>query len=239
MKVVWLGVSTLLLLLGALGMVLIAADKRIEVEKLRKQEQVVDRLTDAVVDRLAHGQAERRPVAERVRLPDVEGHFWLTFLYADNWRNDPESARLNQMFHEDPRLVSMRRRCRVNTFSQMDPYLVERWRKYVGDATPMLVLQAPDGRLCYKTSRGNIPPSADELIAQLQQSLDEHFHRPCPRPEPEPAEPRPAPVAPVNPLPDTVRPDEPPRDAGDPLWLLAALGVAGAAIGVALGRKRR
>jgi hypothetical protein len=240
--------AAILLGLGGLIVVaslsLIAVDKTMEVKQLEKK----GALADAVIDRLRgdrplFGATDRQhKVRERVELPEIEGHFWLTFLYADDWQQDAESVRLQNMFASDPRLVEMQQRCRVNSFGQMDPYLVERWRKYVGRQTPMVVLQAPDGQLCFKASRGNIPNSAEELVTQLQQSLAARFHRPCPGPCPQPTpepQPQPAPLAPVNPLPDTVGPAEEPRDAGDPLWLLAVLGVSGMVGGMAIGRKRR
>lgn len=172
-------------------------------------------------------------VGEQVQLPNAEGKPWLTFVYPQNWKSDPETLRLHSMFERDPRLIELRNRCRVNTFEKMKETDRLTWAKYVGNNTPTIVLQLAGGQVVSKISRSNMPANADQLYAQIKSDCD----RCRPKPSPEPVQPV-QPVQPLSPLPDTILPPNSPAPAeGDPLWVLGVLGVAGVVGGVALGRK--
>lgn len=257
--------KTFVIAVGAMlvlaGLTLMGVEKAEEVEKLQTQRAYANEIVFAARDRIRYGKqprpaqqipvkatttpnlvGERAPaptnlVGDRVQLPDVEGHFWLTFMLADNWKQDPESVRLVRMWANDPRLYDCVKRCRVTNVDKLDPYMHERWSKYVGNQYPMLVMQAPDGKVVYKAGRGNHPTNANDQMLALQNSLATHC-RPCPKPSPAPT-PQ-TPVQPVSPIPDTVGPNAvPPDSAGDPLWLLGLIGALCLGGGVALGRKRR
>ncbi len=150
-----------------------------------------------------------------VELPEDAGECHLSLFVGPDWRARPADRRLVAWFDTEPRLVSLRSQCHFHLSIQGDA-LYGRFAAAI-TTTPAVVLQRADGKVLYKASGANMPPTSAEMAAEVGRLFPNRPHlfpilpRPCPGPNcPKPEPPKPNVdvnvVTPPPPVPD-VRPD--------------------------------
>jgi hypothetical protein len=170
------------------------------------------------------------PLAERIlQLPEDAGVWHTTIVYPQHSPSDAASRRLSAALVSDARLRSLLAQTKTYVYASTDPLWRERLQKYYGDATPAIVLQMPDGRVCYKASGANLPAQPHELADAIATALEQCRPRPAPTPAPSPT-PSPQPTIPdLTPPALTPATPEATNDGGLALWMILAPLVAGLA----------
>lgn len=137
-------------------------------------------------------------LSERVlELPEDAGVWHTTIVYPQRNPSDAASRRLAAALASEPRLQSLLAQTKTYLYAASDPLWRERLARYYGDATPAIVLQRPDGRVCYKASGANLPAEPTALGDAIAASLAQCRPRPAPSPTPAPSpSPQPAPTIP-------------------------------------------
>jgi hypothetical protein len=175
-------------------------------------------------------------LSERVlELPEDAGVWHTTIVYPQRNPSDAASRRLAAALASEPRLQSLLAQTKTYIYAASDPLWRERLARYYGDATPAIVLQRPDGRVCYKASGANLPAEASALGDALATAIAQCRPRPAPSPSPSPSpQPGPQPGPAIPDLTPRVPEVTPATDSGEShvLWMIVipiAAGLAGLA----------
>lgn len=158
-----------------------------------------------------------------IELPEDGGAWWTTLIMpSGDAAADPVSRRVETMFATNTRLQSLLTQTRVNRYYPGHPMYDAKYRPIYGSGQTAIVIQTPDGKVCYKATGENIPTDANVLADAIDKAI-----RDCrPRPNPEPT-PTPQPVPDLTPtIPDTVTPDGL-ANQENLAGALIALGIAG------------
>ena len=173
---------------------------------------------------------QEQPAKERViDLPEDGDAYHTTLVLATDWRTMPKQRRLVAWFQADPRLASLRSQTHFHEYTERSPIYRARLARAVS-SVPCVMVQRSDGRVVFKASGSNLPPTSGVLADQIAASL-------CPRPRPQPdVQPEPAPEPEPLPLPD-VRP-QPPAKPAFPWALLIVAVLAGLVLPVVVHFRR-
>ncbi len=167
-----------------------------------------------------------------VNLPEDSGKYWLTLFLPKNPIGNDETSILLSWFETHSGLNHIASNTRNWTLDEQNPYYKSKYghrEDLSPDKFPILTLQMPDGKICYKVSSGNFPKSANQLYEEIAESIERCFPRPKPKPDIKPV-PKPQPQPIVNPLPD-IRPKQTVTD-DFPAGFFAVMGFLGLTIGV-------
>ena len=198
------------------------------------------RLT-AIAERFAAMEAAvntiaAQPIEERIiELPE-DGNAWYTTIISPEKtvKNDPIARKLEANLKVNPRLASLIAQTHVNRYHPSHPMWNAKYRPIYGDNPPTaIVVQTPDGKVCYKATGANIPSDGDALADSIARAIADCRPRPNPSPTPTPD-----PTPPV--IPDTVPdigPDESATTEENLAALLILMGIAGLGGGFIQGRK--
>lgn len=176
---------------------------------------------DALAERVE--QLSTQLIRERVvDLPEDAGVWHTIVVYPDRSPSDAASRRLAAALASEDRLRSLTAQTKTHVYAISDPLWRGRMQQHYGVAAPALIVQRPDGRVCYKASGANLPADASVLADDVIAAIADCRPRPQPSPTPGPA-PSPAPV-----IPD-VAPRTPANSGDDShvLWMIAVPLVAG------------
>lgn len=156
-------------------------------------------------------------------LPEDAGVWHTTIVYPEHAPSDAASRRLAAALSSEARLRSLVAQTKTHTYATSDPLWQRRLQQHYGVTAPALIVQQPDGRVCYKASGNNLPEDARVLADQIANSLAQCRPRPTPSPQPTPAPPGPAVT-----IPD-IGPTTPATETGDAslLWMVAVPILAG------------
>ncbi len=165
---------------------------------------------------------------ERVlTLPEDAGVWHTTVVYPEKNPSDGASRRLAAALASDERLRSLTAQTSTHVYALSDPLWRHRLQKYYSVAAPAIIVQQPDGRVCYKASGANLPSDADALADDIAAALGQCRPRPSPTPTPSPV---PTPDPPPSLIPDITPAPPPASDEGTSvLWMIAVPVLAGMA----------
>lgn len=182
----------------------------------------------------------RNIIKERIiDLPEDSGKFWLTMFLPKNPLSNEEATMLMGWFNTNPDLNYLvssgnMRTNFINKDSKYYEYTYGHRNDLQPDRFPIIIVQEPSGKICYKASRGNFPVNGNILFREIAMAIEKCF--PEPKPEPKPKPDVNVDVKVVNPLPDTRQSQE--NTEGVPTWLLAILGALGIGSGGILALKK-
>lgn len=155
-----------------------------------------------------------------IDLPEDAGVWHTIVVYPSATPSDVASRRLASALASNDRLRSLAAQTKTHVYALGDPLWRERLQPHYGAAVPALIVQRPDGKVCYKASGANLPGNAEQLADEVAAAIGN-----CrPRPEPQPApSPSPAPT-----IPD-IAPRPAPSGGSDThaLWMIVVPIVAG------------
>ncbi|HTN73745.1 MAG TPA: hypothetical protein VL096_00810 [Pirellulaceae bacterium] len=135
---------------------------------------------------------------ERVlQLPEDAGVWHTTVVYPEKTPSDAASRRLAAALVADERLRSLIAQTHTHVYSLHDPLWQQRLQKHYGVAAPAIIVQQPDGQVCYKASGANLPTDPSLLADEIAQSLSQCRPKPTPSPQPTP-QPQPALIPDLN-----------------------------------------
>lgn len=156
-------------------------------------------------------------------LPEDAGVWHTTIVYPEKHPSDVASRRLAAALSSEARLRSLLAQTKTHTYATSDPLWRQRLQQHYGVTAPALIVQQPDGRVCYKASGNNLPGDARLLADQIATSLEQCRPRPTPTPQPTPA-----PLTPAVTIPD-IGPTTPAALDGDSslLWMVIVPILAG------------
>ena len=181
-----------------------------------------------VATSLSERLASLESIQERViDLPEDGGLWYLTLVYPDaEGKADPISRRVKTHFTTDPRLASLITQTRFHKVYPGHQTYEYRTKKSFGlsDGQTAVILQQPDGTVCYKATGENIPTESNVLADSIAAAIADCRPRPTPQPTPQP-------VPDQTPdIPDTVTPDAATSEENlaGLLFAAAAAGIGGA-----------
>jgi hypothetical protein len=157
-----------------------------------------------------------------IDLPEDAGVWHTIVVYPDRERTDAASRRLAAALASDERLQSLTAQTKTHVYALGDPLWRERLQQHYGAAAPALIVQRPDGRVCYKASGANLPSDPRVLAGDVAAAIADCRPKPSPNPSPAPA-PSPAPT-----IPD-LAPRHPANQDDDQqvLWMIVVPMIAG------------
>jgi hypothetical protein len=157
-----------------------------------------------------------------IDLPEDAGVWHTIVVYPDRERSDTASRRLAAALASDERLRSLTAQTKTHIYALGDPLWRERLQQHYGSSAPALIVQRPDGRVCYKASGANLPSDPRALASDIAAAIADCRPKPSPAPSPAPA-PQPAPT-----IPD-LAPRQPANNEEDQqvLWMIAVPMIAG------------
>lgn len=173
-------------------------------------------------------QLARQVYRERVlALPEDAGVWHTTVVYPDKHPSDAPSRRLAAALASEERLRSLLAQTQTHVYAVSDPLWKQRLQPHYGVAAPAIIVQQPDGRVCFKASGASLPTDAGALADGIAQAVGQCRPRPSPAPTPSPA---PSPVVPPTTIPDLGPATPVESDDGTAvLWMIAVPLLAGLA----------
>jgi hypothetical protein len=159
-----------------------------------------------------------------IDLPEDAGVWHTIVVYPSREPSDAASRRLAAALASDERLRSLTAQTKTHVYALSDVLWRERLQAHYGSASPALIVQRPDGRVCYKASGANLPTDPRQLADDVAAAIADCRPKPAPQPTPTPA---PAP-SPAPQIPDlSPRPPADTQDDQQVLWMIAVPMLAG------------
>lgn len=181
-----------------------------------------------------HAQVQELDETIEERIVDLpeDAAGWYFTLFTSGQSTERE-RRVYAWLTSEPRLATLVAQTRYNVYRATDKIYQTRYAGQVGSDFPVVVLQRPDGKVCYKCSGANLPETARELAEHVAQAIKDCCPFPRPTPTPAPTPPAPTPTPDLPPIPDITpdQPDEQEVPADDKSAFYIALLVAMAAGG--------
>lgn len=169
-----------------------------------------------------HALSQRLVREQVIDLPEDAGVWHTIVVYPDRTPSDPASRRLAAALAAEDRLRSLTAQTKTHVYATSDPLWKERLQRHYGTTAPALIVQRPDGRVCYKASGASLPGDAVTLADDIAAAIADCRPRPTPTPQPSPAPQPPATIPDLSPGKPTTAPDE-----SHVLWMIAVPMLAG------------
>jgi hypothetical protein len=173
-------------------------------------------------------------------LPEDGGEFHTSVFTHSDWQRRQSDIELLAAFKgRNPKLTKLASETQFHHYTPASR-VYSRYQNHV-TALPAVWVQDAEGRMIYKASGPNVPQDSFRLFDDIREAFQERFPNRCPGPNcptpPQPPLATPVIEQPLNPIPDSVKPDAESSDDG-----YAVAGVVGVLLlvaGVGLAWRRQ
>ncbi len=105
-----------------------------------------------------------------------EEKLYLSLITAE--QRSPRDTQVAAWLSTDQRLLHFKGQCHWNWYTSDNPHYREQLRHAVGEATPIVVLQQPDGNVLMKVSAKTMPRTAGELADMINDAVQVRYAPP-------------------------------------------------------------